>query len=44
MISIHAPIVGCDVMEPSIDKDMNISIHAPIVGCDLPMDLSLIHI
>ena len=34
-ISIHAPIVGCDIiMEQNEITDPNISIHAPIVGCD----------
>ena len=34
-ISIHAPIVGCDVnCFPKYDNSL-ISIHAPIVGCDI---------
>ncbi len=34
-ISIHAPIVGCDVNSLiSLDNELIISIHAPIVGCD----------
>ena len=35
MISIHAPIVGCDPMIIKISDDFKISIHAPIVGCDM---------
>ena len=36
MISIHAPIVGCDEVCICYVEDMfKISIHAPIVGCDL---------
>ena len=35
VISIHAPRVGCDVVEqPGADLDALISIHAPRVGCD----------
>ena len=34
IISIHAPIVGCDEEEGSPYYESNISIHAPIVGCD----------
>ena len=34
-ISIHAPIVGCDVsLKSTIGPAFYISIHAPIVGCD----------
>ena len=34
-ISIHAPIVGCDVVCNKADITLTIiSIHAPIVGCD----------
>ena len=34
-ISIHAPIVGCDVsISNPIVATVTISIHAPIVGCD----------
>ena len=34
-ISIHAPIVGCDIAVSRIKMGRNsISIHAPIVGCD----------
>ena len=35
IISIHAPIVGCDgeLMNMSVNE-VEISIHAPIVGCD----------
>ena len=36
IISIHAPIVGCD--RETVLKNtysLNISIHAPIVGCDI---------
>ena len=36
LISIHAPIVGCDAVNNEKDGfDSVISIHAPIVGCDL---------
>ena len=34
MISIHAPIVGCDVNADFTIFPNIISIHAPIVGCD----------
>ena len=35
MISIHAPIVGCDKKElEAMTFNYDISIHAPIVGCD----------
>ena len=34
MISIHAPIVGCDIGHEMNDIFNTISIHAPIVGCD----------
>ena len=35
MISIHAPIVGCDSMQAIETLQITIiSIHAPIVGCD----------
>ena len=35
LISIHAPIVGCDIMWGSSKPTaIRISIHAPIVGCD----------
>ena len=34
-ISIHAPIVGCDMLIDFHEKTYSIiSIHAPIVGCD----------
>ena len=33
-ISIHAPIVGCDVIDLTENNSTKISIHAPIVGCD----------
>ena len=34
-ISIHAPIVGCDInIHHQMEKYISISIHAPIVGCD----------
>ena len=33
-ISIHAPIVGCDVIANALTPEQYISIHAPIVGCD----------
>ena len=36
LISIHAPIVGCDAATKRDQaKLIWISIHAPIVGCDL---------
>ena len=34
LISIHAPIVGCDIYAEWSWLDCIISIHAPIVGCD----------
>ena len=35
MISIHAPIVGCDLHQKcTLQYRFQISIHAPIVGCD----------
>ena len=34
VISIHAPIVGCDVDNLNLLPLNTISIHAPIVGCD----------
>ena len=33
-ISIHAPIVGCDLLVQYLEIHNHISIHAPIVGCD----------
>ena len=34
-ISIHAPIVGCDLLMINlVNISRDISIHAPIVGCD----------
>ena len=33
-ISIHAPIVGCDMDIIDFECTEEISIHAPIVGCD----------
>ena len=33
-ISIHAPIVGCDLKKTAPTDTLQISIHAPIVGCD----------
>ena len=34
-ISIHAPIVGCDLQKMYLNGEKEtISIHAPIVGCD----------
>ena len=38
MISIHAPLAGCDkwdVLAGTID--LTISIHAPLAGCDLAL-------
>ena len=34
IISIHAPIVGCDIRILDYCLSPKISIHAPIVGCD----------
>ena len=34
-ISIHAPIVGCDINFKKFVFCVFISIHAPIVGCDI---------
>ena len=35
IISIHAPIVGCDIeKDDTVFALLYISIHAPIVGCD----------
>ena len=34
LISIHAPIVGCDTLYTHVLNGSRISIHAPIVGCD----------
>ena len=33
-ISIHAPLAGCDWLQPDWVFDTNISIHAPLAGCD----------
>ena len=41
-ISIHAPIVGCDVNFPILEFKGFISIHAPIVGCDPKGNLLLV--
>ena len=38
-ISIHAPLVGCDIYAGKTDMIESISIHAPLVGCD---ELSLV--
>ena len=38
LISIHAPIVGCDHSTiKAFTTSFEISIHAPIVGCDYPL-------
>ena len=38
LISIHAPIVGCDsILEFLYIFCTHISIHAPIVGCDISL-------
>ena len=44
-ISIHAPIVGCDISIISNHQKIifEISIHAPIVGCDINMQLLPLH-
>ena len=34
VVSIHAPRVGCDIVEITIIIDKQVSIHAPRVGCD----------
>ena len=34
MISIHAPLVGCDLYDGGWRHTDKISIHAPLVGCD----------
>ena len=35
LISIHAPLTGCDVINPTIyNRYTKISIHAPLTGCD----------
>ena len=41
LISIHAPIVGCDTIKLSDTAQVGISIHAPIVGCDLYHSLKM---
>ena len=35
LISIHAPLAGCDDVDLGDDKESRISIHAPLAGCDL---------
>ena len=35
LISIHAPLTGCDVLFYAIFRILAISIHAPLTGCDL---------
>ena len=35
MISIHAPLAGCDGAAEKAFERMRISIHAPLAGCDL---------
>ena len=34
MISIHAPLAGCDERDKLDAKYREISIHAPLAGCD----------
>ena len=34
IISIHAPLTGCDVLSGYNNRLYNISIHAPLTGCD----------
>ena len=34
MISIHAPLAGCDPGNAPVPTTPNISIHAPLAGCD----------
>ena len=34
VISIHAPLTGCDIMDVIIENENFISIHAPLTGCD----------
>ena len=35
MISIHAPLAGCDQKQEVKENKSKISIHAPLAGCDL---------
>ena len=35
LISIHAPLAGCDALYSYLDGAACISIHAPLAGCDL---------
>ena len=34
VISIHAPLAGCDMYSSVHETEINISIHAPLAGCD----------
>ena len=34
VISIHAPLAGCDPPDPGFGLQLLISIHAPLAGCD----------
>ena len=34
MISIHAPLTGCDIQKEEELRKETISIHAPLTGCD----------
>ena len=34
-VSIHAPRVGCDIIDTPLFEELEVSIHAPRVGCDL---------
>ena len=35
MISIHAPLAGCDLEDHPAVRGLPISIHAPLAGCDI---------
>ena len=35
IISIHAPLAGCDFIISKRNFDFGISIHAPLAGCDV---------
>ena len=37
-VSIHAPRVGCDQMDATLQAVNYVSIHAPRVGCDFDAD------
>ena len=40
MISIHAPLAGCDYGDTVYITTAPISIHAPLAGCDRDPELS----